>query len=132
MPLPFIVSCFSKIQIGFTLLVVAHRGDPGKRAIKRVCVWGGTHAHIHRWMDNNNNNNNNNHLTAVCLGQPEYARTRRNIHRLTPILVNVLPLSPFSICNGPRHPLYSAYVLDSPLGQPLSRSSLVFPLVLNP
>ena len=42
------------------------------------------------------------------------------------------PLSPFSICNGPWHPLYSAYVLDSPLEQPLSRSSLVFPLVLNP
>jgi len=31
-----------------------------------------------------------------------------------------------------RHPLYSAYVLDSPLGQPISRSSLVFDLVLNP
>ena len=44
----------------------------------------------------------------------------------------VLPLSPFSICNGPRHPLYSAYVLDSPLKQPLSRSSVVFSLVLNP
>ena len=42
------------------------------------------------------------------------------------------PLSPFSICNGPWHPLYSAYVLDSPLEQPLSRSSLVFPLVLYP
>jgi len=40
----------------------------------------------------------------------------------------VLPLSPFSICNGPWHPLYSAYVLDSPHVQPLSRSSLVFPL----
>ena len=51
--------------------------------------------------------------------------TRRNSHPLTPILVNVLPLSPFSICNGPRHPLYSAYVLDSPLKQPLSRSFVV-------
>ena len=79
-----------------------------------------------------NNNNNNNHLTAVCPGQPGSASTRRNIHPLTPILINVLPLSPFSICNRLRHPLYSAYVLDSPLGQPLSRSSLVFPLVLNP
>ena len=77
------------------------------------------------------NNNNNNHLTAVCPGQPALAGTRRNIHPLTPILVNVLLLSLFSICNGPRHPLYSAYVLDSPLEQPLSRSSLVFPLVLN-
>ena len=44
----------------------------------------------------------------------------------------VLPLSPFSFCNGPWHPLYSTYVLDSPHVQPLSRSSLVFPLVLNP
>jgi len=39
MPLPLIVSCFSKIQIGFTFLVPAHPGSPGKRAIKRVCVW---------------------------------------------------------------------------------------------
>ena len=33
-----IVSCFSKIQIGFTFLVPAHPGSPGKRAVKRVCV----------------------------------------------------------------------------------------------
>ena len=38
MPLPLTVPCFSKIQIGFTLLVLAHLGSPGKRAIKRVCV----------------------------------------------------------------------------------------------
>ena len=37
MPLPFTVSCFSKIQIGFTFLVPGHPG-PGKRAVKRVCV----------------------------------------------------------------------------------------------
>ena len=36
--LPLTVSCFSKIQIGFTFLVLAHPGSPGKRAIKRVCV----------------------------------------------------------------------------------------------
>jgi len=30
MPLPLIVSCFSKIQIGFTFLVPAHPGSPGK------------------------------------------------------------------------------------------------------
>ena len=30
MPLPFTVSCFSKIQIGFALLVPAHLGSPGK------------------------------------------------------------------------------------------------------
>jgi len=39
MPLPLTVSCFSKIQIAFTFLVPAHPGSPGKRAVKRVCVW---------------------------------------------------------------------------------------------
>ena len=38
MPLPFTVSCFSKIQIGSTFLVLAHLGSPGKRAVKRMCV----------------------------------------------------------------------------------------------
>ena len=38
MPLPLTVSCFSKIQIGFTFLVPAHPGSPGKRAVKWVCV----------------------------------------------------------------------------------------------
>ena len=38
MPLPLTVSCFSKIKIGFTFLVPAHPGSPGKRAVKRVCV----------------------------------------------------------------------------------------------
>jgi len=37
-PLPLTVSRFSKIQLGFTFLVPAHLGSPGKRAIKRVCV----------------------------------------------------------------------------------------------
>jgi len=37
-PLPLTVFCFSKIQIGFTFLVPAHPGSPGKRAVKRVCV----------------------------------------------------------------------------------------------
>ena len=38
MPLPLTVSCFSKIQTGFTFLVPAHPGSPGKRAVKWVCV----------------------------------------------------------------------------------------------
>jgi len=37
MPLPLTVSCFSKIQIGFTFLVPAYPGSPGKRAVKWVC-----------------------------------------------------------------------------------------------
>jgi len=44
MPLPLTVSCSSKIQIGFTFLVVLPflyrltRVAPEKRAVKRVCV----------------------------------------------------------------------------------------------
>jgi len=38
MRMPLTVYCFSKIQIGFTFLVLAHPGSPGQRAVKRVCV----------------------------------------------------------------------------------------------
>ena len=38
MPLPLTVSCFSKMQIGFTSLVPAHLGSPGKWPLN-VCVW---------------------------------------------------------------------------------------------
>ena len=38
MPLPLTVSCFSKIQIGFTFLVPADPGSPRQKAIKRVRV----------------------------------------------------------------------------------------------
>ena len=33
-PLPLTVSCSSKIQIGFTFLVPAYPGCPGKEAVK--------------------------------------------------------------------------------------------------
>ena len=36
-PQPLTVSCFSKIQIGFTFLVPAHLGSPGKGPLN-VCV----------------------------------------------------------------------------------------------
>ena len=38
MPLPLTVSCFSKIQIGFTFLVPVRPGSPEQKAVKRVCV----------------------------------------------------------------------------------------------
>ena len=44
MPLPLALSCVSKIQTGFTILVPAHPGSPGKgplncvRACVRVCL----------------------------------------------------------------------------------------------
>jgi len=36
MPLPLTVSCFNKIQSGFTFLVLAHLGSPGKVSLN-VC-----------------------------------------------------------------------------------------------
>jgi len=71
MPLPLTVSCFSKIQIGFTFLVPAHPGSPGQRAIKRVCVFVCVNGVSVKcgWMcvvsvcvcvyDNNNNSHDN-------------------------------------------------------------------------
>ena len=50
MPLPLTVSCFSKIQSGFTFLVLAHLGSPGKRAVKRVCVWCVCVCGIQTWL----------------------------------------------------------------------------------
>ena len=38
MPLPLTVSCFSKIQIGFTFLVLAQPGSPGQRVVNQLCV----------------------------------------------------------------------------------------------
>ena len=38
MTLPLTVSCFSKIEIGFTFLVLAYLCSPGKRAVKQVCA----------------------------------------------------------------------------------------------
>jgi len=39
MPLPLTVSCFSKIQIGFTFLILAHPGSPGKGPLNGcVCM----------------------------------------------------------------------------------------------
>jgi len=49
MPLPLTVSCFNKIQIGFTFLLPADPSSPGKGAVKRVCVCVcvGTHTFCH-------------------------------------------------------------------------------------
>ena len=40
MPLPLTVSCSSKIQIGFTFLVPANPGYPGKEAVKWLLLYG--------------------------------------------------------------------------------------------
>ena len=46
MPLPLTVSCSSKIQIGFTFLVPAYPGCPGKEAVKGLCVICGRHTSV--------------------------------------------------------------------------------------
>jgi len=38
LPLPLTISCFSKIQIGFTFLVPADPGSLGQRVVKRVMM----------------------------------------------------------------------------------------------
>jgi len=45
MPLPLTVSCSSKIQIGFTFLVPAYPGYPGKEAVKWLY-----HRHKKAWF----------------------------------------------------------------------------------
>jgi len=60
MPLPLTVSCFSKIQIGFTLLVPAYPGSPGQRAVKRVCVY------VKVSRPELNKNEENNDAAAIC------------------------------------------------------------------
>ena len=57
MPLLLTVSCFSKIQIGFTFLVPAHLGSPGQWAVKHcVCV-------CHDWISRSYRNSTRTHLT---------------------------------------------------------------------
>jgi len=62
MPLPLTVSCFSKIQIGFTFLLPAHLGSPGKRAVKWVCVCV--------------------LVSSICSGRCGTALNRQHIHEL--------------------------------------------------
>ena len=57
MPLPLTVSCFSKVQIGFTFLVPAHPDSPGKSAVKRVCMC----------IPHDKHNQNINCCSALCV-----------------------------------------------------------------
>jgi len=43
MLLSLTISCFGKIQIGFTCLVPAHPGSPGQRAIEEVLLISAKH-----------------------------------------------------------------------------------------
>jgi len=50
MPLPLTVSCFSKIQIGFTFLVSAHSGSPGRMLLLLQLVTSWTVANVVEWL----------------------------------------------------------------------------------
>jgi len=49
MPLPLTISCSSNIQIGFTFLVPAHLGSPGK-GLLNVCACARARVHVHVHM----------------------------------------------------------------------------------
>jgi len=78
MPLPLTLSCFSKIQIGFTFLVPAHLGSPGQRVVKRVFVFAESPMR---------------HITASCYSAAlgigrccQWQRQRRRHFKLAPLL----------------------------------------------
>ena len=70
-------------------------------------------------------------FNGLWSGTTRVGRYQKKYTPTQPILIIGHPLSSSSIYNDPWHPLCSVYVLDSPLRQPLSRSSLVFLLVLD-
>jgi len=71
-------------------------------------------------------------LSGYCQGLPGWADTRRNIHPLISILIINPNLSASSIYCDPWHNPCSIYVPHSFSAQPLSKSSLVYLLVLHP
>ena len=71
MPLPLNVSCFSKIQTGFTFLVPAHPSSPGHGAVKRVCVCMCVYQQLtNAYAQFLKQTHTHNRLMALCLGLP--------------------------------------------------------------
>ena len=64
MPLPLTVSCFRKIQIGFTFLVPAHPGSPGQRVVKRVCDKSVTRGHTDHFSTDNSLDKQQKYVTS--------------------------------------------------------------------
>jgi len=70
MPLPLTVTCFSKIQIGFTFLVLAYLGSPGKgplNARTRACVCACMRACVRVCCDASAETATNERRVCVCL-----------------------------------------------------------------
>jgi len=82
MPLPLTVSCFSKIQIGFTFLIPAHLGNPGK-GLLNVCVCDSICAICgHLWpFDNSEKLQSLSDDTAVCFQtEPLHTDSGADLH----------------------------------------------------
>jgi len=81
MPLPLTVSCFSKMQIGFTFLVPAHPGSPRKRAVKRVCACVSTSVSNCRDITSvNNTQYTSTYVFLIVLTLRAECQPGRNVH----------------------------------------------------
>ena len=81
MPLPPTVSCFSKIQIGFTFLVPAHPGSPGQRDVKRVCVSGLFFVHDIKFLPQCQLLRN--HCTIQKIAHAQYGNVSQSATKIT-------------------------------------------------
>ena len=106
------------------------KGDPN--GIYSKWLTSGQKSYVCHFLVNRvrDTTHNNDRFTALCPGLPGWAGTRRNTHPPT-ILIIVQSLSA-SIYHDPLHPPCSNYVLGNLYAQPLSMSSLVYPLVWSP
>jgi len=72
MPLPLTVSCSSKIQIGFTFLVPAHLGSPGKGPLNGcVCVSVTVTEVVHRLLESVTPRTHHETIIPVSMGRLE-------------------------------------------------------------
>jgi len=76
-----IISCFIKIQIGLTFLVMAYQGCPGKEAVKRVCLSLYLNS-ITPYERQKSYNHHHNHFTAHILAPSGWAGGRRETSEL--------------------------------------------------
>ena len=77
MPLPLTVSCSSKIQTGFTFLVAADLGTPGKRAVERVCL--NIHLQTDRSKRSINEQLYSSRMSVISSDKPPDALSRRPV-----------------------------------------------------
>ena len=90
MPSPLTVSCFSKIQIGFSFLVPAHLGSPGQRDVKRVC---GNRSPKKHCFELGTWNREADILTEQSIA---YGRWQINLHCFL-LFIDIIQVDPFNI-----------------------------------